>query len=150
MFSIDSNNNVSRYDSPRPARDLTRFGSQRDLVALASKWPAARLVAIWNKLPDVTRVRRFTDRKTGVGRIWKEIQNSHRASTATSPPEGTKAERVIARLQEPSGATLEALMILTGWQSHSVRGFLSGQLSKKRGLRIQSFKRDGERVYRIG
>ena len=41
------------------------------------------------------------------------------------------------------------LMELTGWQAHSVRGFLSAQLSKKRSLRVESFTRKGERVYRI-
>jgi hypothetical protein len=40
-------------------------------------------------------------------------------------------------------------MAMTGWQSHSVRGFISAQLTKKLGLRVQSFTRDGERVYRI-
>lgn len=40
-------------------------------------------------------------------------------------------------------------MDLTGWQSHSVRGFISAQLGKRMGFQIQSFKRDGERIYRI-
>ena len=40
-------------------------------------------------------------------------------------------------------------MDLTGWQSHSVRGFISAQLGKRMGFKIQSFKRDGERIYRI-
>ena len=40
-------------------------------------------------------------------------------------------------------------MAATAWQSHSIRGFISGQLVKKMGLRVKSFKRDGERVYAI-
>jgi hypothetical protein len=56
---------------------------------------------------------------------------------------------IMALLQEPSGSTLKAIMTATGWQSHSVRGFISGQLIKKRKLRIRSFKREGERVYKI-
>jgi len=40
-------------------------------------------------------------------------------------------------------------MKATGWQVHSVRGFLSGQLLKKLGLRVKSFRQDGERVYAI-
>jgi len=56
---------------------------------------------------------------------------------------------MIALLKRPSGATLNELMAETGWQAHSVRGFISGQLSKRLGFRIKSFKRDGERVYRI-
>jgi hypothetical protein len=40
-------------------------------------------------------------------------------------------------------------MRATDWQAHSVRGFISGQLGKKMGLRVRSFERDGERVYHI-
>jgi hypothetical protein len=41
-------------------------------------------------------------------------------------------------------------MKVTGWQAHSLRGFISGTLSKKMGLNIESTKReDGERVYSI-
>ena len=41
-------------------------------------------------------------------------------------------------------------MSATGWQAHSVRGFISGSLGKKMGLTVDSFKReDGERGYRI-
>jgi hypothetical protein len=61
----------------------------------------------------------------------------------------TKAEMIIALLHEPNGSTLKAIMTATGWQSHSVRGFISGQLIKKRKLRVRSFKREGERVYKI-
>jgi hypothetical protein len=41
-------------------------------------------------------------------------------------------------------------MKFTGWQPHSVRGFVSGSLGKKMGLTVASTKReDGERVYKI-
>jgi hypothetical protein len=39
-------------------------------------------------------------------------------------------------------------MAATEWQAHSVRGFISGSLTKKMGLKIESIKReDGERAY---
>jgi hypothetical protein len=69
---------------------------------------------------------------------------------AAGNPEGpTKAAAVIALLREPSGGTLKAIMAATGWQPHSVRGFISAQLVKKRKLKVKSFKRNGERVYKI-
>ena len=41
-------------------------------------------------------------------------------------------------------------MKATGWLPHSVRGFISGALGKKMGLKVESTKReDGERVYSI-
>jgi hypothetical protein len=48
------------------------------------------------------------------------------------------------------GATLADLSKATGWQQHSVRGFLSAQVTRKMGLKLESSKReDGQRVYRI-
>jgi len=52
-------------------------------------------------------------------------------------------------LRAPSGATIEALMRVTGWQPHSVRGFLAGLIRKKLGLNLVSTAADSGRVYRI-
>ena len=60
----------------------------------------------------------------------------------------TKTARVIALLERPQGATLKAIMKATDWQTHSVRGFISGHLKKKLGLKVRSSVR-GERVYSI-
>jgi hypothetical protein len=41
-------------------------------------------------------------------------------------------------------------MKATGWQAHSVRGFLSGGVGKKMGLKLESTKAEnGERSYFI-
>ncbi len=61
----------------------------------------------------------------------------------------SKADRIVALLKAPGGATLAALMEATGWQAHSVRGFLSGKVSKQLGLRVCSVRREGERVYAV-
>ena len=70
--------------------------------------------------------------------------------TRSAPkPAGTKSELVLALLRQTGGATLRVLMAATGWQAHTVRGFVSGQLTKKMRLKVRSFKRDGERVYSV-
>jgi hypothetical protein len=64
--------------------------------------------------------------------------------------EGTKTAKVLDLLKRPGGATAKELVKATGWQAHSVRGFLSGTLGKKMGLAVESTKReDGERQYKI-
>ena len=61
----------------------------------------------------------------------------------------SKQEHVLGLLQAPSGVTIEKISRVTGWQAHSVRGFLAGEVRKKLKLTLQSEKTDGERVYRI-
>jgi hypothetical protein len=62
----------------------------------------------------------------------------------------SKQDAVIARLRSPRGATVARLMEITGWQKHTMRGFLSGVVRGKLGLTLASETgRDGERRYRI-
>ena len=63
-------------------------------------------------------------------------------------PDSKKA-RVIAMLRRPRGATLANIMRETGWQAHTVRGFIAGTV-KGLGYRVESYRNDaGERTYRI-
>jgi Protein of unknown function (DUF3489) len=59
----------------------------------------------------------------------------------------TKQAAMLALLGRPEGATLAQLIESTGWQAHSVRGALVN-LAKHLGIRIQSEKTDGVRIYR--
>ena len=52
--------------------------------------------------------------------------------------------------RSPQAHLLVDSMEATGWQAHSVRGFISGTLGKKMGLKVESAKRaDGQRVYTL-
>jgi Protein of unknown function (DUF3489) len=71
-------------------------------------------------------------------------------SEGRSANPGSKQARLIAMLQSPAGATIAAMMDATGWQQHSVRGFLAGVVRKRLKLKLSSKKVDGNRVYQIG
>ena len=176
-FTIDTENNITAYVSKAeaPAKldiGTEHFTSEKDLVQLAGHWPMSRLVEIWNSLAGVIPVRKFTDRKKAIARIWKAIQilvpaaaplQARTSATAkarkgketksTDQPatarDGSKKARILELLKQPDGATLAELMAATEWQAHSVRGFLSGTLGKKMGLTVQSTKRDKKRLYSL-
>ena len=61
---------------------------------------------------------------------------------------GTKHAQVLAMLQDRA-TTIAAIMAATGWQQHSVRGFLAGVVRKKLGLNLVSEPGEAGRVYRI-
>ena len=76
------------------------------------------------------------------------------ANTAKDAPapraRTTKIEQCLELLASPDGATIDELQATTGWQAHSVRGFLAGTVKNKLGLTLESRKADdGARRYYI-
>lgn len=78
--------------------------------------------------------------------------------TASTPPAKarqpsasaqTKTEACLVLLARAGGATLAELQEVTGWQAHSVRGFLAGTVKKMAGVTLSSEKpENGPRRYR--
>ena len=63
---------------------------------------------------------------------------------------GTKQAQLIALLTAADGASINEIIAVTGWRSHTARGVISGVLRKKLGLTILSGKAEGRgRIYRI-
>ena len=172
IFTIDTDNNITAFASAAEAKsnpEAERFRSAKDLAKLAANWPGSRLIEMWNGLPGVTPVRKFTSRQIAVSRIWTAIQDlapedaAHTAPVATKRGRaakdtssrsaarvGSKTAMVLGLLKRREGATLNELMEATEWQAHSVRGFLSGTMRKKMGLQIESDKSaERERTYSI-
>jgi hypothetical protein len=193
-FTIDANNHITAFASLEEAKaakinHAEYFGSSQELAKLVASWPANRPVEVWNSFAGVAPftklkpVKRFTDRKVAVVRIWEAVQallanvgkqaahaapakgkpkkDAHKGKrrhtardaakdTAPIAREGTKKAEVIDLMRRSQGATLAEIMELTGWQSHTVRGFVSGTLIKKLGLEVESFRsNEKERTYRV-
>ena len=75
-------------------------------------------------------------------------------SQKTASPEagtrsGTKQAHAIEMLRSKEGTSLAALMEATGWQQHSVRGFLAGVVRKRLRLNLVSAARAGVQTYRV-
>jgi hypothetical protein len=80
----------------------------------------------------------------------KGAKSAKSPKKATGARQGSKTAKVLNLLKRSGGATRKELMKATGWQAHSVRGFMSGVLGKKMGLMVASTKaEDGERRYSI-
>ncbi|MBZ5623510.1 MAG: tyrosine-type recombinase/integrase [Acidobacteriia bacterium] len=232
-FTIDAENNITAHASRKDAREAgAPTFSTEEQFADAIGNDSQRLVEIWNSLPGVKPVTRFTNRKVATERIWKAIAQlggprvaeaqpipeatesqasgesavvsgegrpspaptaeplatagggvpaaapqkprvapaKGKASKKATPPkkapksakaakpaaktagarEGSKTAKVLDLVTRAGGATLKEIMKATGWQPHSVRGFISGALGKKMGLTVESFKNaTDERAYRI-
>ncbi len=107
-FTIDAENNIAALTAAEAAAGLaegtTEFSSEKDLQRLAASWPAERLVEIWNGIPGVKAIKRFTNRKAGVSRVWKAIQGLAAAVETNRAPEAKpkKAERQKDRTRKPA------------------------------------------------
>ena len=80
-FTLDTDNNITAHDATPSAQDnVVAFATEKELTKLSTDWPITRFVEVWNAFAgappfgDLKPVKKFTDRKTAVARIWKAIQ----------------------------------------------------------------------------
>jgi hypothetical protein len=187
LFAIDKDETITAFPAAEHVPDgQEQFASEKELAKLAANWPADRLVNVWNSFAgvagfgaDLKPVKKFTDRKTAVKRIWTAIQKldtpapqetapaapqvadvapkKAKATRAAKAKEGAAVPRefskkaiVLEMLRRKDGATLAEIAKATNWQLHSIRGFISGAITKKMGLKVESAKQEGgERHYKV-
>jgi hypothetical protein len=155
------------------AKELAKLTAELPASRLVETWNSFAGVAPFD---DLKPVKNFTDRKAAVARIFKAVQRlfpdvqpqsmsvaTERTRSKKSPPQAmpraraqtgvtelrTKKAEVIALMKRAKGASLPEIIEATGWQKHTVRGFVSA-LGSKGGEKIESSKNtDGARAYRI-
>lgn len=114
-FAIDNENNVTAYPSRKEAEggagDASLFTSPSQLDAVLTGCTGARLIEIWNGIPGVEPVTKFTSRTVAIGRIWKAIQVLAPEAAEETPdaaqqapaaaPKAAKAARKATAPKEP-------------------------------------------------
>jgi uncharacterized protein DUF3489 len=91
----------------------------------------------------------MTKPKTAKTKARRGKMSKRRNREQRERPAATKTKACLDLLSSASGATIGEMQKATGWQPHSVRGFLAGTVKKKLGLDIASTKEERGRVYRI-
>jgi hypothetical protein len=101
-FTIDEQNQIVAFATSEQAAAATAtpfdtFASPEELAELATRWPAPRLLAIWNNLPGVSRIKKFKTPAAVIGRIWERIQSRAEPAapkTSQKANAGARAPRV--------------------------------------------------------
>jgi hypothetical protein len=92
LFAIDTDNAITAFPAAEQIPEgQEHFATEKELAKLATNWPTDRLVQIWNGFAgvagfagDLKPVKKFTDRKSAVARIWKAIQGLDGAAPETA------------------------------------------------------------------
>jgi hypothetical protein len=101
-----------------------------------------------------TRPNRKTAARSRPVKTTKRKSSKRQAPVGTSSAVAktradTKNAQLLAMLQARAGTTIAAMMAATGWQQHSLRGFLAAVVRKRLGLNLVSEPAESGRIYRI-
>jgi len=132
---------------------ITAEGKNKN-TSIAEETGSAQAPATGEK-PKATKKARVAPQGAHVAK--KKGKSAKKASPAKTAPksakkakgarEGSKTNTILDLLKRTGGVTAKELMKATGWQPHSVRGFLWGTVGKKMGLTVTSSKgEDGEQL----
>jgi hypothetical protein len=130
---------VAAKDAAEPKEISMRKLSKRRTPSRSS----SRKTAKQNNVAAQTTTHKMVKPKRGAQ------PQPHPSSVKQTERTETKQARILAMLRAPSGVTIDAMMHATGWQQHSVRGFLAGVVRKKLGFNLVSAATEGGRFYRI-
>ena len=103
-------------------------------------------------VPQAPAASKPATKKARALQVTRETNNSAskaRTGKAVAAPRTTKIDTLVQMMRAKHGASIDQLSKATGWQNHSVRGAISGNIKKKLGLNVTSAAVNGVRTYRI-
>lgn len=103
--------------------------------------PGSAERAIANKVANAGKAAATKPKRNG--------KTAHRAAAKPKTKATSKQDKVLSLLRRKEGVSIAAIMKATGWQKHSVHGFLAGVVRKKLSLNLKSAEVDGKRLYRV-
>ena len=150
IYTIDQDNNICIHAGEPPVDGGDQFSSEKEFAKLATEWPSARLVAIWNSFAgvapfsDLKPVKKFETRKLAIERIYNAVTRLNEAtapsSAALKPAKATpKAAKPEGKLKTHAKAALAARP-----------GVVFEREYKGKSYSLRVADEDGGLVYRIG
>ncbi len=144
---------IQRLVKPAPVKE-----KQAAPAAAEAAQPAAPAAETDNK-ETTTMAKKVTSKKKTTAPKAKKNPAPKKTAAAKTPKtprtpgtfrDGSASAKVLEMLKQKGGTTNKAIQKVTGWQPHTVRGFLSATVGKKMGLTVISAKEEGgERTYSI-
>jgi len=135
---------VAPFNDLKPVKKFTNRQA-----AIARIWKAVERLAP-NVAPQAAPVAKGKAKLSPTKPKRRDTKRPGAKRTANVAREGSKKAEVLDLMRRAKGVTLAEIMELTGWQAHTVRGFVSGTPITKFGMKVESFRsEDKERTYRV-
>jgi hypothetical protein len=116
-FTIHEDNHITAFAGAQEAAQTsaataTSFDSQAALAKVSGEWPLSRFVEIWNSVPGNLEVKKFSDRKKAVARIWKALQPLAGSAQPSEPAAKPKKPVQGAKPAKKAKAAKKALVFV--------------------------------------
>ena len=135
-------------------RPLTLAITQSGITAVDGGFLAESILPTKRSRKKKKQVPPKKARSDGKASVKSKSDNVAKKGTGSKPTlktrDNTKAGKILSLLKRSTGATLAEMTKATGWQIHSIRGFLSGTVKKRLGLKLTTEQAEGkDRRYKV-